>query len=179
MRPTVLAVTIAAALCGAGCGSSSPSSREGLNALLPQVDGVTAQLRSPSSAATGVVHIFDYKDGIQVQLAIDNLRPGAHRIAFHENPNCRSPNLFSAGRAWAPPSFTGNPGELLPGFIANQGGNENGYVAFVKGVSVDGPVSIRGRSVVIHYGNLVGEAYPGQPNNRMACGVFDYVKPVM
>ena len=178
MRRSALTIGIAAALAGAGCGSSSSSSKQGLDSLLPQVGGVTAQLRSPSSAATGVVHIFDRKDGIQVQLFISNLQPGAHRIAFHEFANCRSPNLFSAGKAWAPPSFTGNPGEFMPGFLANESGNEHGYVAFVKGVSVDGPVSIRGKSVVIHWGNLVGEAFPGQPNNRMACGVFESNKPI-
>lgn len=172
MKRTALCIGLAATLAGTGCGSSS-SSRQGLESFLPQVDGLTAQLRSSSSAATGVVHVFDRKDGIQVQLAISNLMPGVHRIAFHETPNCRSPNLFSAGKAWAPPSFTGNPGELLPAFIANQEGNENGYVAFVKGVSVDGPLSIRGKSIVIHWGNIVGEAFPGQPNNRMACGVFE------
>jgi Cu/Zn superoxide dismutase len=143
------------------------------------VAGATAQLRSPSSAATGVVHVFDTKDGIQVQLFISNLQPGIHRIALHENANCKSPNLFSAGKPWAPPTFTGDAGNLLPGFIANESGNEHGYVAFVKGVSVDGPVSIRNRSVVIHWGNFTSEAMPGQPNNRVACGTFESNKPFL
>ena len=178
MKQAALCIGLAAILAGTGCGSSS-SSRQGLESFLPQVGGVTAQLRSPSSAATGVVHVFDHRDGVQVQLAIANLMPGVHRIAFHEVANCSSPNLFSAGKAWAPPSFTGNPGELMPAFIANMSGNENGYVAFVKGVSVDGPLSIRGKSVVIHWGNIVGEAFPGQPSNRMACGVFESHKPLL
>jgi Cu/Zn superoxide dismutase len=170
---TVLAVVLTVA----GCGSSG--SKQGLDSFIPQVAGATAQLRSPSSAATGVVHVFDTKDGIQVQLFISNLQPGIHRIALHENANCKSPNLFSAGKPWAPPTFTGDAGNLLPGFIANESGNEHGYVAFVKGVSVDGPVSIRNRSVVIHWGNFTSEAMPGQPNNRVACGTFESNKPFL
>jgi len=146
--------------------------REG-ERIFPTVTGLGAQLRSPSSAATGVVRIYDYRDGVQVQLSINNLLPGAYRIAIHENGNCRSPNLFSAGPAWAPPGATKPAGDLLPAFTANNEGNENSYVAFIKGVATDGPQSLRGKSVVIHYGNLVGEAFPGQPNNRMACGVLE------
>ncbi|MCC6196322.1 MAG: superoxide dismutase family protein [Burkholderiales bacterium] len=178
MKATALCIGLAATLAGAGCGSSS-SSRQGLDSLIPEVPGVTARLRSPSSAATGVVHVFDYKGGVQVQLTIANLMPGAYRIAFHETANCRSPNLFSAGKAWAPPSFTGNPGELMPAFTTSPDGGTSDYVAFVKGVSVDGPVSLRGKSVVIHWGDIVGEAFPGQPSNRIACGVFEASKPLL
>lgn len=172
MRNIALLAGVAAVLVGCG----SQANREGMN-VLPPVSGVHAQLRSPGTAATGVVHVFDYKDGVQVQLSIANLTPGVHRIAFHERANCTSPNLFSAGKAWAPPSWTKDPGELMPPFVVNPEGSENSYVAFVKGLSVDGPVSLRGRSVVIHRGNSVGEAFPGQPNNRMACGVFDSNQP--
>jgi Cu/Zn superoxide dismutase len=135
--------------------------------------GLVAQLGGPSSAAKGAVHIFDYRDGIQVQLSMSNLLPGAYRIAIHEVGNCKSPNLFSAGPAWAPPGWTKPAGELLPSFTVSESGNQNQYVAFVKGVRAEGPGGLRGKSVVVHYGDLVGEAFPGQPNNRMACGVLE------
>jgi Cu/Zn superoxide dismutase len=157
-----------------GCAST----KEGMDKLVPQQGGLVAQLRSPSSSATGAVHVFDFRDGVQVQLVISNLMPGAYRIAIHENGNCRSPNLYSAGPAWAPPGWTKPAGDLLPSFITNNDGNYNAYVAFVKGVRTEGPDSIRGKSVVIHWGNLVGEAFPGAPNNRMACGVLDSNKPI-
>jgi Cu/Zn superoxide dismutase len=144
---------------------------------IPRQGGLVAQLGSPSSSATGVVRIFDFRDGVQVQLAISNLMPGAYRVAIHENGNCRSPNLFSAGPAWAPPGWTKPAGDLLPSFVANDEG-QSSYVAFVKGVRTEGPGSIRGKSVVIHWGNLIGEAFPGAPNNRMACGVLDDSKPI-
>jgi len=139
--------------------------------------GLVAQLSSPSSAATGAVHIFDFRDGVQVQLSISNLLPGSYRVAIHERGNCKSPNLFSAGPAWAPPGWTKPAGELLPWFSVGDVGNQNQYVAFIKGVSTEGPKSLRGKSIVIHWGDLVGEAFPGQPNNRIACGVLEYNKP--
>jgi len=141
-------------------------------AFVNQPGGLAAQLRSPSSAATGVVHVYDYRDGVQLQLAVDNLFPGQYRIAIHERGNCTSPNLFSAGPAWATTGWTKPAEDLLPGFFANNEGNQNNYVAFIKGVTTDGPQSLRGKSVVIHAGSLIGQAFPGQPNNRMACGVL-------
>jgi Cu/Zn superoxide dismutase len=164
MKTFVRMAAIAVSLLAAACGGNLDGER-----VFAQVSGLGAQLRSPSSAATGVVRIYDNRDGVQVQLSIDNLLPGAYRIAIHQNPNCSSPNLFSAGPAWAPPGSAKPADDLLSGFTANNEGNENGYVAYIKGVSTD---ALRGRSVVIHYGNRVGEAFPGQPNNRMACGVL-------
>jgi Cu/Zn superoxide dismutase len=165
-----LVITLA---LGAACAGCSSGKQQGLDALVPEVGGLVAQVGSRSSAIKGVVHVYDYKDGVQVQLQASNLIPGTYVLAFHERANCGSPNLFSAGDPWAPPSWTRPAGELLPSFIVNEDGNQNGYVAFVKGVSVDGQVSLRGRSVIIHWGNKASEAFPGQPNNRMACGVFE------
>jgi Cu/Zn superoxide dismutase len=162
-----------ASLLLAACGGTN---KEGLT-MFPQVAGLGAQLRSPSSAATGVVRIYDYRDGVQVQLSVNNLFPGLYRIAIHEKGNCSSPNLFSAGPPWAPAGFDKPPGELLPGFLANPEGNQNSYVAYIKGVTTDGPQALRGKSVVIHYGNSVDQAFPGQPNNRMACGVLQANDP--
>ena len=79
--------------------ASCSSANRGSDALRARVGGLVAQLRSPSSAVTGSVRVYDYRDGVQVQLYVNNLIPGQYRIAFHETPNCRSPNLFSAGPA--------------------------------------------------------------------------------
>jgi Cu/Zn superoxide dismutase len=155
--------------------ASCASTREEY-AAKARVGGYVAQLRSPSSAVKGSFRVYDYRDGVQVQLAVDNLYPGQYRIAFHENGNCRSPNLFSAGPPWAPPGSPRPAADLLPGFLANAEGNQNGYVAYIPGVHTDAEPSLRGRSVVIHWGTSVGEAFPGQPNNRMACGVLEWAE---
>jgi len=152
------------------------SSRNDPDALRARVGSLVAHLRSSSSAATGTVRVFDSRDGVQVQLAVNNLYPGQYRIAFHETPNCRSPNIFSAGPPWAPPGATKPASDLLPGFLANNEGSQTGYVVYVPGLYTDREPSLRGRSVVIHWGTSVGEAMPGQPNNRIACGVFEWAE---
>ncbi|MFO1415142.1 MAG: superoxide dismutase family protein [Burkholderiales bacterium] len=164
---------LAAALL-AGC---SASMKEEMSTMFPDNAGLIARLRSPSSAVTGSVRVVDYRDGVSVQIAISNLIPGQYRVTLNENGNCSSFNLFSAGPAWAPAGM--KPDELLPGFLANEDGSQNGYVAFIKGVSTDGPNSVRGRSVVIHWGSRIGEAIPGQPNNRVACGVLESARGIL
>ena len=171
-----IAAAAAVAVLAAGCSSSF---KQEMSSLVPEGPGLVARLRSPTSAATGTVRVVDYRDGVSVQLVISNLIPGQYRVALHENGNCSSPNLFSAGPPWAPPESGKSPDDLLPGFLANNDGNQNGYVAFIKGVHADGPGSLRGRSIVVHWGNRVGEALPGQPNNRVACGVLEPAQQLM
>jgi Cu/Zn superoxide dismutase len=165
-RRACAAILVAAAV--AGCQSMYERQAQG---------GLVAQLRGTGSAVTGAVYIFDARDGVQVQVSVSNLLPGTYRIALHQG-NCKSPNFFSAGPAWAPPGSSKPPGELLPSFVANMDMNMNNYVAFVSGLRIDGPGSLRGRSVVLHYGEQVTDAFPGQPNNRMACGVLEATESV-
>jgi Cu/Zn superoxide dismutase len=172
-------VVRAACLIALASLASCASTKQESDALRTRVGGLVANLRSPGSAATGSVRVYDYRDGVQVQLAVNNLYPGQYRIAFHETGNCRSPNLFSAGAPWAPPGSAKPAGDLMPGFFANMEGGQYSYVAFVPGVYTDREPSLRGRSVVIHWGTSVSEAFPGQPNNRMACGVFEWSEPVL
>jgi Cu/Zn superoxide dismutase len=167
-RRTCAAILVAVAISVVGC-QSAQERRQG---------GLVAQLRSSGSAVTGVVYVYDYRDGAQLQLAITNLLPGTYRIALHEQGNCKSPNLFSAGAAWAPPGWNKPPADLLPPFVANMDMNMNNYVAYINGARTEGPLSLRGRSVVIHYGEKITDAFPGQPNNRMACGVLDSTEPL-
>lgn len=164
----------AVALLVAGCSSSM---KQEMSGIVPDSPGLAARLRSPSSAATGTVRVVDYRDGVTLQLVISNMIPGQYRVSLHEKGNCSSNNLYSAGPPWAPPGQS--PDDLLPGFLANNDGNQNGYVAFIKGVRTEGPTSLRGRSVVVHWGSRIGEAFPGQPNNRVACGVLESVQPLL
>lgn len=173
--PVALAAIIAMAGALSGCASLQNENRP----IIPQTPGLVARMSSPGSAVKGSVRIYDYLDGVAVALAIDNMYPGQYRIAIHEVGNCSSPNLFSAGPPWAPPGWTKPPGELLPGFLANPEGNMNNYIAYISGVRTEGPTSIRGKSVVIHWGNTVSQAFPGQPNNRMACGVLETAEPLL
>jgi len=165
-RTAPAAIAVAVALL-AGCAGAK---NEGAP---PRPAGLEAQLRSTVSAAVGTARVFDARNGVTLQLYITNMVPGTYRVALHERGNCSSPNMYSAGPAWAPPGSTRAPADLLPPFFVGKEGTESGFVAHIDGASVEGPTSLRGRSVVIHWGNLVGEAFPGQPNNRILCGVLE------
>jgi Cu/Zn superoxide dismutase len=169
-----LAGSVIALALLASCGSTKNDS----DAVRTRIGGLVAQLRSPSSAVTGAVHVYDARDGVQLQLTVNNLFPGQYRIAIHETGNCRSPNLFSAGPPWAPPGSAKLATDLLPGFLANNDGNQNSYVAFIPGVHTDTEPALRGKSVVLHWGTSVTGAFPGQPNNRIACGVLEWTESV-
>ncbi len=145
-------------------------------AVFPSGPGLVAKLRGTGSSATGTVRLYNFRDGVSVQLAIYSILPGTYRIALHERGNCSSPNLFSAGPAWAPPGSGKTPEDLLPPFSANTEQYMDSYVAYISGARTDGPLSLLGKSVVIHFGSKVDEAIVGRRNNRMACGVLGEIE---
>ena len=71
-------IAAAAALAAliAGC---SASMKEEIELARCPAAGLVAQLRSPTSAVTGSVRIVDFRDGVQVQLSVNNLYPGPYR----------------------------------------------------------------------------------------------------
>ena len=106
-----------------------------------------------------------------------NLPPGAYRIAFHETPNCSSPNGFSAGAPWAPASSGKTPQELVP----TQYGNAEQCVETglrISGLHANGPNGVAGHSVVLYCGTSVPEIRPDVPNDAIACGVFEPTRPL-
>lgn len=172
LRRGALAALLAAGALLGGCASV----KETANEIFGRGNALEARLRSPNSAATGVVRVFDSRDGVAIQMSLYSVPFGTYRVALHERGNCSSPNLFSAGPAWAPAGSGKSPDDLLPQFYTNTEGEMTSYNAFIKGARVEGPLSLRGRVVVVHLGTKVGDAVPGLPNNRVACGVLDSLK---
>jgi Cu/Zn superoxide dismutase len=154
------------------CAGSSPSSP----AAADQVGNLEARLRGVDSAASGLVVVVDNPDGVTLTLDITNLRQGVYRLAFHANPNCNSLRSESAGPVWGPPESTRPPGELIPTAYAGQVGQIS-FSVRVPGVHIDREPSLRGRSIVLHEGPFVDSPLPGLPNNYMACGVFEKLRP--
>ncbi|MGI8896225.1 MAG: superoxide dismutase family protein, partial [Casimicrobiaceae bacterium] len=152
----------------AGCAAV----KQGGNADLESVPGLEARLRGVGSAASGMVKVVDRGDGVTLTLNLTNLLPGRYRLAFHDKATCSSPNLFSAGPAWAPPSAQKSANELIPGFAAGSDGDVV-FTTHLRGVRADGNDDLRGRTVVLHAGDTIDAAVPDQRNNRVACGVFD------
>ena len=133
--------------------------------------GQVATLRAiGGSAISGKIRVIDRDRGANVLLSMMNVPPGDYRIAFHDTPNCSSPNGFSAGPAWAP---AGNdPRSLVP--IQHVNSEDRVELALrVAAVHAKGPAGVAGRSVVVYAGPRVTDALPSVPNERMACGVFE------
>lgn len=156
----------------AGCGSS----RNPEGSLMAASDGLEARLTGKNSPSIGIFRVFDRFDGVAVEFSIVNTIPGTYRLTLHEGGNCRSPNLFSAGPAWAPPGSGRAPDELLPSFTTNSDGDMVSYTAFFSGARTAGPQSLLGRIVVLQFGRGAADALPGVPNNRMGCGVLEPIK---
>jgi Cu/Zn superoxide dismutase len=136
--------------------------------------GLEAQLRSLDSAVTGKVRVYDQGDGIRVLVSVISMPDVRYRVAFHQDPNCRSPNGFAAGPHWAPAGR--DPRNLMPALSTNQDGTAESSL-HVSGVHIAGPDGIQDRSVIIYTGERVTDAVSGVPNNRVACGTFTPVQP--
>jgi|RhiMethySRZTD1v2_1073278.scaffolds.fasta_scaffold367829_2 Cu-Zn family superoxide dismutase len=152
------------------------SVQEAGTAVFGSSPGVEAPMRPVGGgSATGTAKFVDRGDGVVAMVVIANLPPGAYRVAIHRDGNCTSPNAFSAGPAWAPPGSSKPANELLPVIITSSNGDAT-LTTRVSGLKTDGPNSLQGRSVVVHYGTIVGEAMPGEPNNRVLCGTVGPVR---
>jgi len=132
--------------------------------------GMEAYLRSVGSAVTGKVRVIDRGDGATLLLSMINLPPGQYRVAFHERPNCSSPNGFSAGPHWAPAGLDAR--DIAPIFSTNADGTGEASV-HIRGLRATGADGVAGHSVVIYTGTRVTDAQSGASNNRVACGVFE------
>jgi len=157
----------------AACGTT----KQAANVDLESVPGLEARMRGVGSAAIGLVRVVGRADGFTLTLNFGNLPPGSYRLAFHDKGNCSSPNLYSAGPAWAPPGSQKPGQELIPGFAVGSDGDVV-FTTYIRGVQADGKNDLRGRTVVLHAGDTIGAAVPGQRNNRVACGVLDSIKPI-
>ena len=173
-------MSVLAGLALAGC-ATSQGAGHGPESSAPAATkpglGQVAILRAiGGSAVNGRVRVVDQGDGAVVTVAAFNLPIGEVRIAIHQNPNCTSPNGFSAGPAWAPPDSSRKAAELVPTLHANSSGTAQASVK-VAGLRATGVNGVAGHSVVVYAGSRVTEARPDVPNERIACGVFEPVKP--
>ncbi|MGE5089217.1 MAG: superoxide dismutase family protein [Candidatus Levyibacteriota bacterium] len=165
----------------AGCATSGgaahgPESSGPAGVVRPGLGEVATLRAIGGSAVNGKVRVVDKGDGAVVTVAAFNLPIGEFRIAIHQNPNCTSPNGFSAGPAWAPPDSGRKPADLVPTLRANSSGTAQASVK-VEGLRATGVNGVAGRSVVVYAGSRVTEARPDVPNERIACGVFDVAEP--
>jgi hypothetical protein len=130
------------------------------------------------SAVTGKIRVVDRgTDDATILVSIVNFPTSAYRIAIHERPNCSSPNGFSAGHAWAPPSSTKPPQDFVPIPYASAESRIE-HELRIAGLRATGANGVAGRSVLVYAGRIVTEPRPDVPNDAVACGVFEPVRPL-
>jgi Cu-Zn family superoxide dismutase len=167
-----LAVAASAVVLG-GCESSK-------DATAPRFgpgSGLDAPLQAlGASAVNGRVSFAQRDNGVVLSLTIYGLRVGRYRVVIHTTGNCSSPNGFSAGPPYSPPGVTPPLETQVPPFWIYDG-NSSEVSMRLTGVSLDGPNSILGRSVIVHEGAEGSlETVPNVRNGRVACGVIGPVK---
>jgi len=138
--------------------------------------GEVAPLRAiGGSAVSGKIRVIDRGDSASMLVSMINVPQGDYRIAIHGNPNCSSPNGFSAGHPWAPAGK--HPIDLIPVQHANSEDRVEASLR-VAGLHALGVNGVAGRSVVVYAGPKVTEARPDVPNEAIACGVFEPATPL-
>jgi hypothetical protein len=172
---TVAALVLALALAGCS-GSRSLDPRTWFakdttpGPIAREVPGVDARLRPVGSAISGVVRARESGDLLVVRVEIHNSKPGTlHRVVFHANGNCTSPNGFSAGAPWSPPGWKDPPQRLVPDVFTNSDGLGI-LTARVRGVRLG---DLENRGVLVYEGGFTEAPRPGVPNNVTGCGVFE------
>jgi Cu/Zn superoxide dismutase len=171
--PAVLRLAFAAPLVGGllSCQTANEAPRPGLG------PGVIARLAFPGGggSAFGEARFQPVEGGAVVTIDLQSGTGGRWRAVIHATGICTSPNLFSAGPPLLPPGFSAPI--VIP--VVTTADTSGAATERISGLAVDGPAGILGRSVVIHAGTFGSlDAQPGVPNNRVACGVIETIKPL-
>jgi len=185
MRLAVLTLVLALAACSGGRSVLPNDPRELPELLDPPPNARDDRQTGPTyiarlrplggSMAQGAVMIAQHANGAVVTLDLQNVTPGMYTWALHERGNCSSANGFSAGAPWAPAGTKKFPVDLLPEFVVSSDSPVN-VTARIRGARIVGDGGVAGRAVLIYEGASIKPIKAGEPNNVVACGVFDTAK---
>lgn len=138
---------------------------------------------SGDNKVSGTVRFEKVSDGIKVTVEIGGLTPGKHGFHIHEFGDCSSKDFNSAGGHFNPSMKThGGPMDEMRhegdmgNIIADQSGSAR--IEYVdQKMSLDGPASIIGKSVIVHEKEDDLKTQPtGNSGARIACGVIGIAK---
>ena len=135
------------------------------------------------SKVRGVVHFAKDGNGVRITANIEGLSPGPHGFHIHEFGDCSSPDAASAGGHFNPSDMPhGGPKAEMrhAGDLGNLEAGEDGLARLEvtdNVLSLEGPKSIIGRSVIVHAQADDLKTQPaGAAGARVACGVIGVVK---
>ena len=131
------------------------------------------------SVVSGKVSFSETGGRLRVEAMVSGLTPGEHGFHVHEAGDCSAPDASSAKGHFNPVSKSHghyaseeHHGGDMPNLVANAQG-EAKYSAELKGLTLNGPNGVVGRSVVIHADPDDYKSQPaGNSGKRVACGVI-------
>lgn len=149
----------------------------------PKADAVAVLTATEGQEIQGTVSFTRVNQGVRIIARVNGLTPGDHGIHIHEFGDCRAADFASAGGHFNPHNQShGAPADEvrhlgdLGNITADEGGT--GKLDMTDALlTLDGPESIVGRSVVIHADADDFKTQPtGGAGARVACGVIGYAK---
>jgi len=138
------------------------------------------------SKLSGTVVFTQQRGGVQVSAELSGLTPGEHGFHVHEFGDCSMASGECAGGHFNPTGAPhGGPDDErrhvgdLGNIEADQSGKAT-YNRVDKMISLNGPNSIIGRSVIVHAGRDDLQSQPsGDAGARVGCGVIGIADPKM
>lgn len=129
----------------------------------------------------GIVSFTKVEGGVKIVAEVHNLTPGSHGFHIHEFGDCSSPDGMSAGGHFNPKgSKHGAPDGLdrHAGDLGNLVADDQGVAHYERVdnvITLEGPDTIVGRSVVVHANADDFQTQPtGNAGGRVACGVIEH-----
>ncbi len=144
---------------------------------------VSALLSSTSgSGASGTVRFEAVQNGVRIIANLSGLTPGDHGFHIHEHGDCSAPDASTAGGHFNPTNHSHagpDAAERHVGDLGNLTAGADGRATIDRVdsmLTLSGPNSIVGRSVVVHAGPDDLKTQPsGGAGGRVACGVIQSV----
>jgi Cu-Zn family superoxide dismutase len=149
----------------------------------PKADAVAVLRATEGHQVRGTVSFSRVSRGVRVIARVQGLTAGDHGFHIHQFGDCRAADGSSAGghynphnqRHGAPTDEIRHVGDL--GNLTADASGDAGVDTIDALLTLDGPESIIGRSVVIHANADDFKTQPtGGAGARVACGVIGYAK---
>lgn len=177
-RMLILLLGVALASCAADGERSTPKT---VHQDPPQGIHRAMAIITPTknSNVYGRVHFTETPEGTKVVADVTGLIPGKHGFHIHEHGDCSAQDGSSAGEHFNPQQTAhGGPDDQIRhvGDLGNLEADERGHAHYEridKVISLNGPQSIIGRSIVVHSAADDFKSQPsGNAGKKIGCGII-------
>lgn len=132
-----------------------------------------------NSGVSGRVVFVQEQEGVRIVANFNGLKPGIHGFHIHEKGDCSAPDATSAGGHFNPtsePHAAPDAEKRHLGDLGNITADQEGHAVYERldnKLSLEGPNSILGKSVIVHEKEDDYQTQPtGNAGGRIGCGVI-------